>query len=174
MNKYLMLTAAALLANGATAQAGERPQTHSFAFGTSGGNYCTSFTVTTGLDNGFDKNGVWAIVYKSCNGGPSNFGQGLVAKVKHMGDIADMSDTVLGQNYGVFSEQVNFTLPKKLKAGEPWSLWAGIGGTSSFEANSGVLVDTGGARRGARSTFDAVKQLLGTRGRAAGHYLPSR
>jgi hypothetical protein len=159
MNKYLMLTAAALLANSSNAQAG----THSFAFGTSGGGFCTSFTVTTGLDGGFDKNGVWAIVYNSCGSG-IYYGQGLVADVKGMGEVADMSDTIAGGNYGNFSEQINFVLPKKLKAGKPWSLWIGLDGISSFEANSGVLVNTGAAHRTAKSALDVVRQLVKTRG----------
>jgi hypothetical protein len=160
VNKYLMLTAAALLATSAGARAG----THSFAFGTSGGNYCTSFTVTTGLDGGLDHNGVWAIVYDSCNGGPNNYGQGLVADVKGMGQVADMSDTVFGQNYGIFSEQISFVLPKKLKAGKPWSLWVGFDGVSSYEADSGVLVNPGEAARSSKSTLDAVRQLINARG----------
>lgn len=157
-----MLTAAALLAGGATAQAG----THSFMFGTSnGGGGCSGFTVTTGLDGGFDNNGVWAIVYNPCSGSP-NYGQGLVAKTKGLGEVADMSDTVYGQNYGIFSEQINFVLPKKLKAGQPWSLWVGVDGISSFEGNSGVLVNPGAVRRGNRRAFDVVRQLVGAyRGR---------
>lgn len=161
MNKYLMITAAALLAGGTGAHAG----THSFVFGTAnGGSTCTSFTVTTGLDGGIDHNGAWAIVYHSCNGG-SNFGQGLVEYgVKHLGDVADMSDTILGQAYGVYSQQLSVALPRKLKAGKPWSLWLGIDGISSFEMNSGVLLNDGAGRHGGRkSVLDAVRQLLPAR-----------
>ena len=156
-----MISAAALLAGSASAQAG----THSFEFGTAnGGGSCSGFTVTTGLGGGIDHNGVWAIVYNSCNGG-TNFGQGLVESgVRGLGSVADMSDTIMGKNYGIFSEQIGFVLPKKLKAGQPWSLWIGLDGITSFEANGGVLVNDGAGRHGGgKSVLDAVRKLIPAR-----------
>jgi hypothetical protein len=147
MNKYLIMTATALLAtSGASHAAG-------FTFGTAnGGSYCDGGTITTRLgggaaagwihvlDGGKGKKSSWG---GACGSGETS-GQGLLEKVKELGDVFVVSDTAFGKEEDIFSKQLQYTLPKKLKNGQPWTMWIGMNGTSSFEANSGVLVNAGG------------------------------
>ena len=89
MNKYLMLTAAAVLAGTASANA----RTYSFTFGTAnGGVYCDGGTVYTGRDRGIYSGAVWSWQHtnNNCAGGVSN-GQGILGKTAGLGKIADMS-----------------------------------------------------------------------------------
>lgn len=168
MHKYLMITAAAVLANGASAFAG----TGSFVFATAGGGtYCDSGMVVTAIGGNkavrawthvpFGGNGTKSSWGGTCAGGTSQ-GQGLLGKVKGLGTVSEMSDTLMGKNYDNYSEQLSYVLPKNIKSGQPWSLWAGMSGTTSFEVNSGVLVNAGPIRHGAR-TAARVKQLTGAR-----------
>jgi hypothetical protein len=71
--------------------------------------------------------------------------------VKGLGTVSEMSDTFFGKNYATHSEQFSYVLPKKIKSGQVWSLWIGMNGTSSFEANSDVLANAGPSRPGART-----------------------
>lgn len=157
MNKYLMLSAAAVLASGASAYAG----THTFTFGTSGGgSYCDGGTVVTAI-GGNKAVRAWKHTNNNCASGTSE-GQGLVGKTKGLGSISLMSDTFYGKNYGIFSEQLSYSLPKKLVSGGAWTLWVGVNGVSSFEGNSGVLnnVNAHVHGKGSVSTFNAVKNLI--------------
>ena len=157
MNKYLMLSAAAVVASSANAYAG----THTFTFGTaSGGAFCDGGTVVTAI-GGNKAVRAWTHTNNNCYGGTSE-GQGLLGKVKGIGTLSDMSDTYLGKNYGIYSEQLAYTLPKKIANGQPWTLWIGLDGVTSFEGNAGVLTSVGakGYGKGTTSTFSAVKQLI--------------
>jgi hypothetical protein len=148
MNKYLMLSAAAVVASATGANAG----THSFTFGTAGGgSYCDGGTATT---NGI----VWAWQHtnNNCYGGVST-GQGLLGKVKGMGKIADMSDNYFG-NYK--SIALNYTLPKKIASGNQWTLWVEFSGVSSFLGNSGVLVNATAAKKSHTSTVAKLKTMI--------------
>jgi hypothetical protein len=156
MNKYLMLSAAAVLASSASAYAG----THTFTFGTAdGGAYCDGGTVNTDI-GGNKAVRAWTHTNNNCASGTSE-GQGLLGKVKGLGTSSEMSDTFYGKNYDIFSIQIAYTLPKKIANGQPWTLWVGEDGVTSFEGNSGTLVDVDGAvHRGTKSTAAAVKQLI--------------
>ena len=157
MNKYLMLSAAAVLASGASAYAG----THTFVFGTaSGASYCDGGTVVTAI-GGNKAVRAWKHTNNNCASGTSE-GQGLVGKVKGLGTVSQMSDTIEGKNYGIYSEQLGYALPKKIATGAAWSLWVGVNGISSFEGNSGVLnkVNAHVYGKGSASTFNAVKNLI--------------
>jgi hypothetical protein len=104
----------------------------------------------------------WQHTNNNCASGVS-YGQGLVGKVVGQ-SAANMSDTFFGQNYGIFSEYLSYTLPKKLKNGKPWELFVGINGTTSFLGNEGVIINVGhGAQhRNAshKSTSANLKQLI--------------
>jgi hypothetical protein len=161
MNKYLMLSAAAVLAGTAGANAG----THSFTFATAGGTaYCDGGTVATGVDGGALGGGVRAWVHSNnnCASGTSQ-GLGLLGKINTLGKTAVMSDTLEGKNYGSFTEQLSFTLPKKIHSGAAWTLWIGLSGFTAFEGNSGELINTTPARKGAVSTASVVKGLIQAR-----------
>ena len=158
MNKYLMMTAAALLAGTASANAG----THSFIFGTAnGGVYCDGGTVYTGRDGGIYSGAVWSWQHtnNNCASGVST-GQGILGKTIGLGKVAEMSDTFFAQNYGIYSEVLNYVLPKRLKAGQPWSAWIDLNGTTSFEANNGVLQNPMPGHEGTQSTLASVKSFI--------------
>jgi hypothetical protein len=76
-----------------------------------------------------------------------------------------MCDSVLAKHYGIYSEQLNYTLPKKIKKDQPWTLWVGLNGTTSFEVNSGILISvqncqTPAVNHGRKSTLDGVKEII--------------
>jgi hypothetical protein len=163
MNKYLMLSAAAFLAT--TASVGAR--TFCFTFATTVGDpYCDGGRISSGVDGGALSGAVraWVHTNTNCSSGTSQ-GQGILAKLPVLGKVSVMSDTVEAKNYGIFSEQLNYTLPKKIKDGQPWTLWEGLSGTTSFEVTSGILdyvskCQNDPKSRGTKSTFWSVKELI--------------
>ena len=157
-----MMTAAALLATSGAAQAA------SFTFGTAnGGSYCDGGSIVThiggvaaaawihSLDGGNGKKSSWG---GKCQSGET-MGQGLLEKVKGLGGVSVMSDDLYGFEEGIFSKQLQYALPKKIKSGQPWTMWIGMNGTSSFEANSGVLVNVQEGQKAAR-TAAALMTLI--------------
>jgi hypothetical protein len=165
MNKYLMLTAAAVLAGTAGASAGGT--CFQFTFGTAGGgSYCDGGNVYTGVDNRA-YSGVlraWRHTNNNCNGGQSS-GYGILGKLTGLGKVSFMSDNIEAQNYGNYSTSLNYTLPKKIKNGQPWGLWIGLNGTTLFYGNSGVLVNAskcqnGPMSHGSKSTVEGVKAVI--------------
>lgn len=166
MNRYLMLTAAGLLASNTGASAG----TFCFTFASSVGDpYCDGGRVSTGVDGGAHGGAVrsWVHTSANCVGGTGQ-GQGLLGKIPGLGKISNMSDTYLAKYYGMFSEQLSYTLPKKFLTGyhsQPWTLWIGFNGTTSFEGDSGILDNVSNCQnvaghRGTRSTLEHVTELL--------------
>lgn len=161
MNKYLLMSAAAVLASTGAATAG----THSFTFATASGTaYCDGGTATTGLSSGVAD--AWKHTNNNCASGTS-MGGGLLGKVHGLGKVYDNSDNFEAKNYGVYTEQLAYVLPKKIKTDGKWSLWVSLSGTSNFEGNSGELINvTAGAHgiksHGTTSTTAMVKQLVAT------------
>jgi len=148
MNKYLMLSAAALLAGTAAAQGYE---TQKFSFGTAGGNsYC---------DGG---EGVWSgnlytwnHLNADCAGYSYWGGPGIAGKTRGIGKNVVLFDNV-PQYSGSYLCSIDF--PPKFKIGGTFTLWC-VNGSVPFEAGSGVLLPfQGEARKGAKST----RSLLGT------------
>ncbi len=165
MNKYLMLSAAAVLVGSAgSVNAGTLVAT--FTFGSSGGgSFCDGGAVYTsggGLR-------AWIHGNNNCAGGTS-IGQGMVGKLKAYGDFtgtkgkgSDMSDNFWAKTYGSFAVVLNYQLPKKIANGQPWTLTIGLGGTTSFITNSGVLANVNHAHNGkvgAKSTTSNLKTLI--------------
>jgi hypothetical protein len=165
MNKYLMLTAAALLSSAATISADAK--TYCFAFGTGGGTYpCTVYRIYTGVDGGALNGAVRTIVYNnnSCLGGTSQ-GYGLLAKTPGIGKASLMSDDFFAKNYGNYSTALSFLLPKRIKNGQPLSVWLGMNGTTFFEAESGYVIREGKCQspavsHGRKSILDGVKEII--------------
>lgn len=159
MNRYLLMSAAAVLAGTGTANAG----VHSFTFATSGGTgYCDGGTITTNIANSVGA--AWIHTNNNCASGTSQ-GAGLLGKIKGLGKVWVMSDNFEGKNYGVFAEYFTYTFSKKIRTGAQWTLWIGISGTSSFEANSGELINVTAGARGIKShattsTAATVSQLI--------------
>jgi len=153
MNKYLMMSAAAVLAS-----TGANAGTHSFQFGTAGGgSYCDGGTAVTG--GGI---AAWQHTNNNCASGVST-GQGLLGKMVALGSKGyDMSDNYYGSAKSI---ALNYTLPKKIKNGGQWTLWVEFSGVSSFLGNSGVLINTTPGRHGVttkskKGTATNVKQLI--------------
>ena len=165
MNKYLMLGAAALLASAANATAAA----YTFTFGTSGYPFCDGGILVT-QDNGV-RSAAWIHTNNNCSGGTSE-GLAILTRVTGLGLVYDLSDTYLGKNYGIYSEQINYTVPAKPKNGSRWTQWIGMDGVTSFEGNFGALVDvTKGAihnaGRGTKSTASVVRQAIAAHRRSA-------
>lgn len=164
MNKYLMMSAAAVLASVAGAQAGT-PK-YSFQFGdANGASYCDGGTVYSSGANIW----AWQHTNNDCQGGVS-YGQGLVGKNSVTGKSADMSDNI----YGSSGLTLNVVLPAKLKTGAPYSIWCQYSGTTSFECNSGTLANVANGakyrtRRGGRSATAALKTLIQAHRSASQH-----
>lgn len=162
MNKFLMLSAAAALAT-STADTIAGTLRHSFNFCTASGNSCFvdgGIVYTSGRS-------VWSWQHVHATGAPS-YGQGLAGK--RQGTAAksvNMSDTFYGQNYGIFSLYLNYELPAKLRTGQPYEVWFGMAGTTSFIAGAGTISVTGSTgstsiHRIYKSTTDGLKQLIQT------------
>src|SRR4051812_37401101 len=102
MNKYLMLTAAALLSSATAVDA----QTYCFHFTTShgGGSYCDSGRISTSVDGGALNGTVraWVHINNNCAGGTSQ-GYGFLDKAPGLGKVSLMSDDVLAKNYSSYN-----------------------------------------------------------------------
>ena len=167
MNKYLMLSAAALLAG--TACAGARTYCYAFGFGSgSGGSYCDGGILSWNTSTAF--HGAvrsWTHVDNNCASGTST-GFGILGKTKSLGDYVTVSDNLFAKNYGNYSEQLSYSLPAKIKDGAKFLMWIYLDG-SVIEANSGTLenVEKCGDGRpvghGRTSTFARVKAILNAR-----------
>jgi hypothetical protein len=162
MNKYLMLTAAALLSSAATVDA----RTYCFQFSSGVEVGCDGGRISTGVGGGALSGAVraWVHTNNNCAGGTSQ-GQGILGKLPGLGKVSVMSDNVFAKNYGIYSEQLNYTLPKKIKNGQTWTAWVGLNGTTSFEINSGPIVNVGNCQNpavnhGRKSTIDGVKEII--------------
>lgn len=156
MNRYLLMSAAAVLASTGAANAG----VHSFTFGTSGGSpYCDGGTITTGFASG--PLAAWVHTNDNCASGTSQ-GAGYLLRVKGLGKVWLMSDNYLAKNDSVYTEYLEYTFNKPLTA---WTLWIGFSGITNFEGNSGEMLDvtagTHGVKcRGTTSTAAMLAQLV--------------
>lgn len=172
MNKYLMITAAALLSSTATVDAGS----YCFAFGTGGGSYpCTIYELSTGVDGGTFGKAARALIAtnESCTGA-TNQGYGLLSKVRGLGNVSLMSDDVLAKMYGIYSTAISYALPKQIKNGQPMSLWVGMDGVTFYEALSGYLIRVGvcqvpSTNHSHRSALDVVKAIIAAHRNARSH-----
>jgi hypothetical protein len=159
MNKYLMLTAAALLSSATTVEA----NTFCFQFS---GDSCDGGRLSTGVDGGALSGTVraWVHTNNNCAGGTSQ-GYGFLAKTPGLGKVSLMSDDFFAKNYGTYSIAVSWNLPKRIENGAPWSVWIGMDGVTFFEDNSGVFVNAGkchnrAPNHGRKSTLDSVRELV--------------
>ncbi|HEX3943032.1 MAG TPA: hypothetical protein VHW69_02985 [Rhizomicrobium sp.] len=155
MNKYLMLSAAAVLAS-TGASAGNF--VHSFQLGTAGGaSYCDGGTV---YSNG-STNYAWTHVNNDCFGSTSQ-GNGLSVKSKYgAGEL--VSDNSVAKNTGIYSQYFSYQLPAKWKSGKgKWELFVGLNGTTSFLGLSGVIfnVPPGHKTNAKKSSTSALKELI--------------
>jgi len=160
MNKYLMMSAAAVLAGTASTAANA---SHSFTFGTAyGGSYCDGGTV-------LQQTSIWSWAHtnNNCAGGTS-YGIGVLGKAAAVVypptatgfKAAVMSDVYFCQNDGLCSWAISYALPKKIKTGQPWVLFIKFSGTSAFLGNYGLLTNASPGHKSKVSTVTKMKELI--------------
>lgn len=168
MNKYLLMSAAALLAGTGAANAG----THSFVFGSQGGgSFCDGGTVVTGLSGGISD--AWKHTNTNCSSGTSQ-GGGLFGKVEGLGRVFELSDNYEAKS-GIYNVVTYYTLNKRLTM---WTMWTCYSATTCIENNNGPLkhVTAGAdAAKGNSTTSTAAKvaELVAASRRQVGPILPS-
>lgn len=123
MNKYLMMTAAALLGSASPALAGDQAKMHTIHFMTAnGGSYCDGMS--------FQKTGRHVAsglhLNEDCAG----------RDVQVIGTV-DKTAFHLSENYSN-STAFMFDIFKPIRNGGTWDLWVCLNDTSCFEGNSGV------------------------------------
>ena len=135
MNKYLLMSAAALLAGSGAAHA----KTYSFMFASIYGEIgCQVGIITTGLAGG--NAAAWIDTNNDC-GGDTSQGAGLLENVKGLGKVWVLSDNYFAKNLGLYNTYVSWTLQKPIANGSAWTVWIGFSGISNFEENYGTLAN---------------------------------
>jgi len=152
MNKYLMLSAAALMTTAVPAGANEPPN-NSAVMIYLGSSSCGAIV------HGGPK--VFAVQWSAC-GGVGAIGQGLAAKTPGIGKNVNLSDDVeplLGTNIGL-----SFDLQLPLKSGHKYGAWASFSGVTSFEFQSGTY-DVGAPGHGGNVHHAIAAKLAELAGR---------
>jgi hypothetical protein len=140
MNKYLMISAAAILGSVSPAFAGDQAKTHTIHFYSSGGqSYCDGMT--------FAKTGVHVAagqhLNEDCNG--------------RDGQVIGTVDTTafhLSENYSN-SIALLYDIFKPIRNGGTWDVWVCFSGTSCFESGSGIYKKGFPASGGSRTPTTA-------------------
>jgi hypothetical protein len=162
MNKYLMMTSAALLATSAVGSTEAATHTYIIHFGT-GSTYCDSLQLY--------KNGnVYAgkHLYTVCGSGPDILIEGLgsrggVPPGKGKGGNVNFGDDTLAYNYHE-NYAVSYDLQTPFKNGGTYAVWVNYSGSTSFLANEGVYEVGNKARNNSHvSTLSKVVTLLAKR-----------
>jgi hypothetical protein len=152
MNKYLLMSAAALLAGTGAANAG----TYSFTFS----GFCDGGTINTNLPAA-----AWIHTNVNCASGTSQgaglFGAGHFGKAKTLSKLYVLSDNYLAKDQGNYSESVEYLFNKRLTK---WELWICSASTCTEEAHGRLTSVAPGAHRttgsGTTSTVAKVAGLL--------------
>jgi hypothetical protein len=122
VNKYLMMSAAALLGS-APAFAGDQAKTHTIHFYSSGGqSYCDGMT--------FAKTGVHVAAGQHLNEDRNGTNVQIIGTV-------DKIAFHLSENYSQ-SVAYTFDIFKPIRNGGTWDLWVCLDGTTCFEGNTGT------------------------------------
>ena len=144
MNKYLLLSAAAVLA------------------GTSGAIASSARGGAIDLGNGCGlvltevQKGVYAVQYNGCGGSGVETGQGLSRKTAQ-GKSVQLSDNYFGNDRST-ADSLDISLP--LKNGGTWALWIEFSGTSSFIANSGTYTVGAAAKKTGGNVMAETRALI--------------
>lgn len=148
MNKYLLLSAAALLSSAAMAGEGLPPAATSIHFiGANGTSYCDGMRLR-GAGNGFI---VGQHTFTECGGASAIPEWGLAGRRKPLGKEVFFYEPTMSDGYII-------SLP--LQTGGAWSLYATTNGTTIFLVNHGTY-SLGPPRKGAHgSTAAKVEELV--------------
>ncbi|HWA03037.1 MAG TPA: hypothetical protein VG819_05845 [Rhizomicrobium sp.] len=123
MNRYLMMTAATILAGAAPAMAADRAKMHSIHFLTiGGGSYCDGMS--------FQKVGRHQAAGLHLN-------EDCAGKNGQVAGTVDKTQYSFSENYtGTIS--LTYDIFKPIRNGGKWDLWVCFNGSSCFEGNSGI------------------------------------
>jgi hypothetical protein len=157
MNKFLMLSAAALLGSIAPASAGDQSRSYTVHFFTGGGanSYCDGMTFRKDRAEGKH-----IAVGTHLNDGCGGRDVPVVGTVNRKKFTLNESQSSFGVVYDIY---------KPIENGGTWDEWVCYSGSSCFEANSGIYKLGFAARGGSRvSTTARVAQMIAAR-KAARH-----
>jgi hypothetical protein len=166
MNKYLMMTAAALLGSAAPAlAAADQYKTHTVHFFTASGvnSYCdgASFQKPRGPTASAIAMGLH--LNEDCAGKNGQIVGGVNKTVYSFFEIDSL----------VTSESFVFNIYKPIKSGGAWDLWVCLNATSCFEGTAGVYKLGFPAGRGSRaSTVSRVAEMIAERKAARTRQVP--
>jgi hypothetical protein len=143
MNKYLLLSAAALLASTASAALASNSGSQSIF---SPGDTCPMAVLHW-------KGPLYAVRFPACGAGSSSFGAGVAArKTPGVGRNVPLASVALAKaGVGFDGSFVDFTLP--LKNGGTWREWATTNGATTFLLNTGTYQLTPGAKRNSQNSM---------------------
>jgi len=149
MNKYLLLTAAALLATTASAEQSKGGQ-RQFQFGTSGGgSFCDGGTGYWSGDQYY-----WVHTNADCAGASYLGGPGLLSKNSEIGKHANLFDTAA---YALAGEYCSIAFPPKFAYGPATVLCIEGSGVSEGQI---LLMPPNGTARSGKSSLSFRKALL--------------
>ena len=121
MNKYLMLSAAALLASVSGANANNKASATIYI----GGSAAIQLNYSSVVYNA---------QFLNCTGGGIAIGMGFAATTKVLGKNVDLSDNCVPSE----GDAISFDLQLPLRNGHAWTEWVEFSGTTSFPLNSGT------------------------------------
>ena len=158
MNKYLLMSAAAIMASAATAAAASNDSKSATGSGTfyqvsaSGVTYCDADYLRWHGSNYFS---LYDNETEFCGASVNGVGQGIAGKTKGVGKQVDNSDVFFT------GEAISLTFSTPIKSGGVWTLWFGTG-FSTFEINSGNYYPGVPHARGGKqmSNHKAVEQFV--------------
>ena len=143
MNKYLMISAAALLSSATGTAAATAKWKYDVV--------CVGDTPSIGLTHS-------RVVYNAKWLDGIETGFGLAAKTKGIGNNVDLSNNYFGDARSV---ALNFDLSLPLKDGKAWTMWVELSGISSFEANAGTYtVNCTDSKRSGRNVIAETRALI--------------
>jgi opacity protein-like surface antigen len=121
MNKYLMLSAAALLAGAGAANAANKASATIYIGG------------AAAIQLGYSGI-VYNAQYVNCTGGGIAIGMGLAANTTVLGKNVDLSDNCVPPE----GDAISFDLQLPLRNGHAWTEWVEFSGTTSYPLDSGT------------------------------------
>ena len=158
MNKFLMLSAAVLLATSASAQEASQSGQQQFIFGTmNGGAYCDGGTGYWSGNLYF-----WQHTNADCAGAVYTGGPGILSKSRAIGKNANLFDTAA---LALAGADCSYAFPPKFKIGSTVTILC-LNGESVTEGQGLLLPPNANASGAKKSLLSAVKAMIAARGNA--------
>jgi len=149
MNRFLLLSAAALVGSAAPTFANDQAKSHSIHFLTNGGaSYCDGMS--------FQKAGKHLAVGLHLN-------EDCAGTNVQVAGTVDKTEYTLNESQG-FSEALAYEIFKPIRNGGIWELWVCIDGSTCFQGNQGIYKTGFPAKRGQQvSTTTKVAEMIAVR-----------